>query len=362
MVKFIFILSMLILGSQEVLADLRVQENMEADEAISWGPENASGIRLGVAVENAKESYFAGELIRPIFHFRNDTEDSIDFSHPRVVQAVWTKCEAADQNARRVKVSVLQELPWIAGAMGGELGPGQTAAVYGTMIRVGGSDCNDDRGMFQTAIHAESGQQLKLTFQLDTFIAAIPSAKTGELSLALVDPLERASQLIEKLGEWNDDKPFRSRQYMEMASILGSLEPKKRILLMKKWCGDYRHQIIILCRMLFQPPEGETIRRPRLGSPISLDGQFELKDWPSEPISLVNNVPFLVTTGYALGGQPESARVYLSFCLSKNYEWTSESYYVSTQWQLNNALAELKTSRKWSEEAVQVLESQIVEE
>lgn len=355
---FIFTLA-LILGAANVFGDSHRPSPNRTDEdsGIAWGPENESGIRLGVSLENPKEQYFAGELVRPVFHFRNDTQETIDFSHPTIVQAVWAKYEVLDQDSRDVDVDVLQELAWIAGAVGGQLESGEIGTVYGMMIRLGGSDCNDESGQFQTVFQSEPGQRLEVTFQLDAFIAAIASAKTGTLSLTIVEPIERANQLIKELGEWTGDQPFRSRPYMEMASILWSLDSEKRVALMKKWCADYDHQMIILCRMLFQAPEGKSIRRPKLGGPLFYEG--EMKDWPLEPIVMVDQVPFLVTQGYVIGGLPESARVYLSYCLGKNYAWTPKSFYYSSPAQLAHALEVLKNSRELTDETLRILEVQV---
>lgn len=328
----------------------------ENDESVFWGPENESGIRLGVTLENPKSEFFAGELVRPIFHFRNDKDEAIDFSHPRVVQAVWLKSDAKDEEGRSVDVDTLQEMAWIAGAMSGKLEPGVVGTVYGPMIRIGGSDHGDKEGNYQMVVQGKVDQQLQLAFQLDDFIAAVPSGETGSISFRIVDPVEKINQLMDDIGDWSIGE-FSSIRYMDVASALLAIEPEARVRLMKELCGTHRYPMYILCRMLFQPPEGKAIRRPAIGMPEFWSGTMD--DWPSEPITIVSGVPFLVTRGYGGTGIPESPRVYLSYCLSKKYEWASSRYYVSRHWQLSHALNELSNSRKWSEDAIAFLESQI---
>ena len=326
------------------------------EESIFWGPENESGIRLGVSIENSKSEFYAGELVRPVFHFRNDTDETIDFTHPRVVQAIWLKGKANDGDGNEVEVETIQDLAWIAGAMGGQLEPGNVGTVYGTMIRIGGSDHRDEQGNYQMVVHGKAEQRLELTFQLDNFIAALPSGKSGTVSLRIVDPVEKIKQLMAGIGDWSVGE-FSSVSYMNVASALLALEPEERVKLMKDLCGTHRYPMYILCRMLFQPPEGESIRRPRIGMPAFVAGKME--DWPAEPITIVEGVPFLIARGYGGTGIPESSRVYLSYCLSKEYEWTSSRYYFHGQWQLNHALNELKNTREWPEDAIAYFESQI---
>ena len=333
------------------------QDPLESDQSVFWGPENDSGIRLGVSIENPKQDYFAGELIRPIFHFRNDTEEAIDFSHPTIVQAVWTKCEVVDQLGEVVDFEVFQTRPWIAGAIGGKLQPGNEGTVYGTLIRLGGEAEHDSSGFCQSMIHAQVGQRLSVKFQLDNFINAVPTAKTGDISLNIVDATEMANEKIKALGNWMVNEPFRSSDYMDFAAILMSMKPEDRLKLMKAWCEDYDSQMIVLCRMLFEAPEGRSIRRPHIGMPVFLDGK--IGDWPMEPIAMRNEVPFLIVRGYDIGGEPESSRVYLSFCIARQYQWTNKSFYVSSQSQLTHELNELKGSREWSEASIEFLTAQI---
>lgn len=342
----LFVLSQPLLGLQ----------TQEKDDAVFWGPENPSGIRLGVSINHTGEECFAGQQIRPRFHFRNDTDEPIDFDHPTIVQAVWLIADAKDQQGEPIEVQLFQDRAWIAGAMAGNLDPGAVGIVYGPMIRIGGSDYADEQGLYQMAVGAEVGQEVQLSFQLDDFIAAVPTAKTGSIPLRMVDPVGQIRQRMDELGDWMVGE-FSSVRYMEVASILMSFKPEDRIDLMKELCKSHNDEMIVLCRMLFTAPEGQAIRRPRIGMPEFWAGAME--DWPQEPICIVDRVPILVTRGYGGTGVPESALVYLSFCLSKKYDWTTESYYFDGPWQLSHALNQFLELRAWSDKAKNFFQSQI---
>ncbi len=85
---------------------------------------------------------------------------------------------------------------------------------------------------------------------------------------------------------------------------------------------DYEQRTAILCRMLFIPRKGSTFERPAfLGGPSFLGGealredQFSVRknyiNWPSEPIEIVDGIPFAVVSGYGYEGiwNPQSAEL-----------------------------------------------------
>jgi hypothetical protein len=112
-------------------------------------------------------------------------------------------------------------------------------------------------------------------------------------------------------------------------------------------------QVIILCRMLFTAkPKGE-FRRAMIGAPHNLDGTAywlgggsDRKDWPLEPIEVVDQVPFCVVAGYTLGGQPESPEQYLDYCL-KECAWGATEFKPRTAVEKEKALEALLASKKW---------------
>ena len=327
------------------------------DREIAWGPKTESGIRVGLSIEGGHSSFYAGAQFRPTFHFRNDSERTIDFSHPRMVQVVSTKFFITDQAGTEVGTSTLQDSLWIAGYIGGILKPKGVAEVPGSAIRIGGSDYKDASGQFQAVIHAKPGQRLKLSFQLNNFQTLIPEAKTGTVDLHVVDTEEKANQDIDELGDWISGERFQAKQYANMASLLLSLEPETRIELMRSWCKSHDTQVHTLCRMLFVSSENnQNTRAPRLGAPVFLQGTED--DWPRHPIVVCGGIPFLVVRGYDLGGEAEPARVYLNFCLSR-YHWTKGSYVQFNDGSYQTGLQQLLRQRKWTTESQQFLTNQI---
>jgi hypothetical protein len=112
-------------------------------------------------------------------------------------------------------------------------------------------------------------------------------------------------------------------------------------------------QVIILCRLLFTAKAKGEFRRAMIGAPHNLDGTAswlgggsDRKDWPLEPIEVVDGVPLLVVAGYTLGGQPESPEQYLDYCL-KECAWGATEFKPRTAAEKEKALAALLASKKW---------------
>lgn len=80
---------------------------------------------------------------------------------------------------------------------------------------------------------------------------------------------------------------FRINAYLETAAALEAMPKGQAINLLKRWARtsheayfeegadaknwtgcDYEKEVITLCRMLFTPKPGESLRRPRIGGPI----------------------------------------------------------------------------------------------
>ncbi len=125
--------------------------------------------------------------------------------------------------------------------------------------------------------------------------------------------------------------------------------------------SDERDSIIVLCRMLFTRKAGTEFRRPMIGGASFLGGT-DYKDWPLEPIELVDGIPFLITRGYILGGVPESPTQYLKYCL-KTCDWNPHSFASKSKAEKQAALEKLLSSEKWkrklNEDEREFLASQI---
>lgn len=170
--------------------------------------------------------------------------------------------------------------------------------------------------------------------------------------------LKQLDECVKRLGKWTEFNKFRSRPYMIVAHQLMQLSPDVRANVMKSWCKPYNDQVILLCKMLFEKAEGQ-LRRPSLGGPFFIDGG-KIKDWPLEPITLVENVPFVVVQGYIIGGgRAETAKQYLAYCL-KEGTWTSRDYSNSDQNHIEAALEKLLVNHpNMIEHARKILATQV---
>jgi hypothetical protein len=117
----------------------------------------------------------------------------------------------------------------------------------------------------------------------------------------------------------------------------------------------------ILCRMLFTARPGSTFNRPSLlggpsflggapprEAPFSVEKNLNFIDWPSEPIEIVDGVPFLVVTGYTYEGywDPRSAESYVRYCV-QNCDWSSFPFSLKPEPEMRQALRKLIDSPKW---------------
>jgi hypothetical protein len=132
-----------------------------------------------------------------------------------------------------------------------------------------------------------------------------------------------------------------------MAAEIQKLDKKAAVAILRRFAASPANsdRVIVLCRMLFTSRAGSTFRRPGIGGAQFL-GCTGYADWPLEPIEIVHNVPFLMVRGYILAGEAEPASRYLDYCLA-NCDWTATRYTPKTPQQLEEALHELLTSKKW---------------
>lgn len=167
-------------------------------------------------------------------------------------------------------------------------------------------------------------------------------------------------------------KRYKVDPYLAAAVKLQALGKEKAVALLRDLAGkeDWpnENRTILLCRMLFAAKPGSQFRRPGIGAPVFI-GEIDReaaprldKDWPREPIDLVDGVPFLVVHGYTLGGYPEPASEYLEYCV-RYCDWSTEGFTPKTAEEKQKALAKLLASPRWkqpiSEDAKKALSSQI---
>ncbi len=143
---------------------------------------------------------------------------------------------------------------------------------------------------------------------------------------------------------------YKSAPYIDLACYVQTLEEKQAVDIIRQYAKtfQYENQLIILTKMLFAPKENEILRRPLIGG-AGFIGKTEYQDWSSEPIVLINDIPFLICTGYALGGQAENAIDYFDYCL-KNGAWTIVKYKQKSSEQYKEALNILLKLKVWKTE------------
>lgn len=157
---------------------------------------------------------------------------------------------------------------------------------------------------------------------------------------------KKFDEIINQCSDINSGD-FRCKPYIELAVYLQTLDKKQAFLLLKENAQSqkFEDQIIIITRMLFQAKTDSLLRRPYIGG-ASFFGGTDYKNWSTEPIVIVEGVPFLITRGYSLGGVPETSLSYLNYCF-KNGEWTSVTYSIKSDEVLKNALYTFLSSNKW---------------
>jgi hypothetical protein len=111
-----------------------------------------------------------------------------------------------------------------------------------------------------------------------------------------------------------------------------------------KTVNDEDH-FFALCRMLFERRAKGEFRRPMIGAAGFL-GDTDYADWPLEPIELVDGVPFLITNGYKVGGEPESPESYLRYCM-ENCDWSTARFREPSAGDMREALSKLISYQKW---------------
>jgi hypothetical protein len=161
------------------------------------------------------------------------------------------------------------------------------------------------------------------------------------LALTFVQLRQRS---LYDLGNFRD---FRVDPYIRKASELQALGKDKAIDSLMECCKirDQDNKVIILCRMLFKQKGKEEFRRPMIGEPVFF-GKTDYEDWPLEPIELVDGVPFLITFGYAIEGEPELSESYIRYCVQHG-DWNDAKFEPKTEQEKQKALDKLLASPKW---------------
>ena len=151
---------------------------------------------------------------------------------------------------------------------------------------------------------------------------------------------------LERLPRFQQ-RQFRSEPYIRAAVALQAMGRQRaceQMMALAKRDRD-AEQIFILCRMLFTKRGTSEFRRPMIGGAVFL-ADTGYSDWPLEPIELVDGVPFVITWGYILAGEPEPPESYLRYCMS-DCDWSTFRYREQSRAEMRAALAKLVASSKW---------------
>jgi hypothetical protein len=140
---------------------------------------------------------------------------------------------------------------------------------------------------------------------------------------------------------------FRVDPYIRTASKLQALGKDRAINYLVQFAKTRacENQVIVLSRMLFMPKGQEEFRSAGIGA-ADFFGGTNNKDWPLAPITLIDDIPFLITFGYSLRGKRESAESYVKYCTEK-CAWSKVEYKLKTEKEKQAALGKLLASPKW---------------
>ena len=175
----------------------------------------------------------------------------------------------------------------------------------------------------------------------------ICASVVGILATTAATALDSGTDPLESLPKINF-REYKVGPYIDAAGALQALGKDKACEWLRAHGNDhelYRGDFVLL-RMLFVKKADGQFRRPLIGGAMFLGGT-DYKDWPLEPIELVDGVPFLITRGYRLGGSPETVEKYLDYCL-KNCEWNDFQFKKRDDKQLQAALEKILSSEKWN--------------
>ena len=147
---------------------------------------------------------------------------------------------------------------------------------------------------------------------------------------------------------------FRCAPYVQAAvrlQALGKTQACRDLLGLAKWEDDQPNhwsngnRAITLCRMLFVPRADQPFRRAMIGA-CDFFGGTTYSDWPLEPITLIDQVPFLITKGYGGADYAEPVISYVRYCID-GCDWSSSRYRPLSQPQEEQALQKLFALPVW---------------
>lgn len=158
-----------------------------------------------------------------------------------------------------------------------------------------------------------------------------------------------------------DEMDFRVDPYLKVAvqlQAMGQQAATDQLLKLAKNApaADVEERTAILCRMLFANKPGSNFERPGfLGAPSFLGNEtlseHSITNWPSEPIEIVDGIPFAIVWGYGYEGikyPNKNAESYVRYC-STNCVWSSYHFSLKSKSDKAEAAKKLIASKKWRE-------------
>ncbi len=151
--------------------------------------------------------------------------------------------------------------------------------------------------------------------------------------------------------EFRPDAAVRSANVLSAAGRESACAALKRVGTAKwDFPQDYEmdQKVCHLCRLLFvSRTDRELLRAPLLGAPELLPlHSMRDADWPYMPFAIVQDAPLSMTLGYTLGGMPESADSYITYCMS-NGTFRTQPFPIPSSITASNALRAVLASPAW---------------
>jgi hypothetical protein len=136
------------------------------DGKIAWGPVAKNGLQAGFRIEPSNERYAAGKSVSPRFYIRNTADMIKHAAFPRIMtRSYYEKLEVVDAAGAAIEVESDPDPTGPVGWLEMPFGFGAKHEISGLPILLG----TGARGESESAIHAKSGQSVRMRFTLQNY-------------------------------------------------------------------------------------------------------------------------------------------------------------------------------------------------
>ncbi|MDA1231006.1 MAG: hypothetical protein O2856_09550, partial [Planctomycetota bacterium] len=212
-------------AGREPFSDVTIDARREQSE-IAWGAAGANGLQAGVRVEPRNQANAAGQLVTPVFYYRNTGHETLEISFPRLMtESMYDRVVSIDAFEREIRIEKKGNFKRPVGRSVKRLAPGERHELRGLPIMPG-----DISGApAETAIRVQPGLTATVRFLVPDF--GTDNAEpllTGEL-LTVVDvpPPPNAIENDRPLGATSKGQspkgpsvPTVELQYLEDANVI----------------------------------------------------------------------------------------------------------------------------------------------